>query len=78
MTAPEPVCRCFFSTDPERRVVELIARMEGEGGLVGDFRDVVRPGESFYGLSYSRLVRARSGSFVIGEDGRAVFDERSP
>ena len=36
--------RWFFST--HENVVHLQARGEGEGGLVGDFHQEVRPGES--------------------------------
>lgn len=34
------------------------ARMEGEGGLVGDVVQVVRPGETFQGKTYQELEAA--------------------
>jgi hypothetical protein len=48
-------------------VVELRALMEGDG-ILGDARDVLSPGESFFGLSFEDLVRARAGSVKMVDE----------
>jgi len=52
-------------------VIELRARAEGDEGLVGDMFAEIRPGESFYGLSYDALRDAGDGVIVVDQQGRA-------
>ena len=56
-----------FVYNAEAGVVELRALMEGDG-ILGDARDVLSPGESFFGLSFDDLVRARAGSVKVVDE----------
>jgi len=58
----------YFST--HGNAVYLQARPEGRG-IVGDAVEEVRPGKSFYGLSFAELKEAGSGQIqVVGKSGK--------
>jgi hypothetical protein len=52
-------------------VVQLRARFEGPGGMVGDAFDEIRPGQSLHGLSFDELKKAGAGVVEIADDGKA-------
>jgi hypothetical protein len=45
--------------------IELLARFEGPGGMIGDARELVRPGESFLGLTHAALKAAKAGTVKV-------------
>ena len=50
----------YFTTQGE--TIELRARIEGPGGLIGDAREEVGPGKDFFGLTYDALKKAARAS----------------
>ena len=64
----------FFYRDGD--TVGMRARFEGDGGLIGDAFDQVRPGEEAFGLSYQTLFDARAGVLIVeNEQARIVKDD---
>ncbi len=61
--------RWFFSTDGG--TVHLMARFEGEDGMIGDAHRELKPGMSFRGIPHAELMKAGAGVVEIGEDGEA-------
>ena len=49
----------YVSVDKENSVVQLMARAEGDG-IIGDFVDEVRPGESAFGRTYDEWFKTKS------------------
>lgn len=47
--------------------VEVMARMVSDDGLVGDLREVVKPGETFWGWTYQELRDLGTGEHDIEE-----------
>jgi hypothetical protein len=60
----------WFFTRGEGDVIELRARFEGEGGMVGDAYDEIRPGQKALNVTHQELFAAGAGVLVI-EDGKA-------
>jgi hypothetical protein len=61
----------FFTTAPDGDVIELRARFEGPGGLIGDAFDEIRPGMLVHGVSFEELKRAGSGVVRVTGPGKA-------
>jgi len=59
--------RWMFST--RNGQVQLLARAEGAGGLVGDAREVVTRGQDFYGVPYAALIKADAGIVEVDDKG---------
>lgn len=62
--------RWYFHTDGE--AIEMVARAEGEGGMVGDAHDRIEPGDVLKqppGLTYAILKEAGAGILEIADDG---------
>lgn len=51
----------FVTLSEEDGSVTVLARAEGPGGIVGDMRQVIEPGESFLGYSYEEWQEGGSG-----------------
>jgi hypothetical protein len=62
----------YFTTQGE--TIELRARMEGPGGLIGDAREEVGPGKDFFGLTYDALKKAGAGVVNVGGDGTGAIE----
>jgi hypothetical protein len=56
--------RWHFSTD-DRGVIHLLARFEGDGGMVGDAYHAVHPGETFCGVTYAEYYAERAGILLL-------------
>ena len=59
--------KVFLAVYPEEKVIEVRARAEGEGGMVGDLNEEVHPGESFLGWTYDELLRLGDGEHILQE-----------
>lgn len=59
------MARLFLTYAPD--AVTFRGRMEGPGGLVGDFRRVLRPGESLAGRTFEEWVRLHPTSIDAQE-----------
>jgi len=52
----------FHLSRDKEGTIHIQARMEGPGGLLGDFQQGIRPGENFLGWSYQELFELGPGS----------------
>jgi hypothetical protein len=67
----------YFSTAPDG-VVHLMARFESEGDepMIADVHHEVKPGETFLGIKYRDLKKARGGRVERLGPGKAkIVDE---
>jgi len=49
--------------------VQLLARAEGAGGIVGDARELLIRGQDFYGVPHAALVKANAGVVEVDDNG---------
>jgi hypothetical protein len=57
--------------------VQLLARAEDDGGIVGDAREVITRGQDFYGVPHTALVKAGAGVVEVDDDGKARIVKES-
>ena len=59
----------FFYID-DKNVVQMRARAEGPGGMIGDaFHEVAEGDEDFFGVSYDEMMAQGGGVVEVSEDG---------
>ena len=61
--------RWYFTKDDDG-TIELRARFEGPGGMIGDARNVLHPGEPALNVTYAELFAAGAGVLVISRNGK--------
>jgi hypothetical protein len=66
----------FFRFLPEFDVIELRARVTGEGGLIGDMVDQLARGWRGRGTSFDELVAAAPGIILVKGDRFHIVRER--
>ena len=57
----------FFIVDIKPNEIEIWMRAEGEDGLIGDARQIIKPNESFGELSFEDLLRLGEGEHELEE-----------
>jgi hypothetical protein len=55
--------------------VRLLARFEGDGGIVGDACRDLHAGDVFYGIPHERLRKLGAGVIEVSADGAEIIDE---
>jgi hypothetical protein len=61
----------FFSTTKDGTVY-LQARLEGDGGMIGDAVRTVREGERFCGLTHAELKKVGAGIVEVDDNGARI------
>jgi hypothetical protein len=59
----------FFTAYLDDGVVEIRARLESPGGIIGDLCQELRPGQHIANLTYDELAAAGAGQLKTGRDG---------
>ena len=57
--------RVFLSKGDNDEEIVVEARLEGDGGMIGDMSHVVRPGESFDSISFEEQSELGSGEHEL-------------
>jgi hypothetical protein len=57
--------RVFLSKGDNDEEIVVEARLEGDGGMIGDMSQVVRPGDSFGSISFEELSELGSGEHEL-------------
>ncbi len=64
----------FFFSTKDNVTIEIVARLN-DGDTIGDFRQQLTSGESFYGHSFEELLSKQFGTIEIDKSGKTVSQD---